>query len=81
MKKTISKHMSWLLSVVMMFGVFVICSISNIKVNAASDVVERAIDWAIGTANDNSHDIVNKIDGDLITIVLRLLLPHLRTLV
>ena len=54
-KKVFSKSMSWLLSVVMLVGVLTIFDSSNLKISAASDVVEKAIAWAVETANDNSH--------------------------
>ena len=44
--------MSVLLSLTIMLTVF---SLAQVTVNAASDVVERAISWAVAIANDNSH--------------------------
>ena len=59
-KKVFSKLISWILSLVMVLGVFAICYVDNLKVIAASDVVERAISWAIQTANDDSHGYSQK---------------------
>lgn len=50
--KKFKRIMSVLLSLTIMLTVF---SLAQVTVNAASDVVERAISWAVAIANDNSH--------------------------
>ncbi len=62
-KKVFSKSMAWLLSVMMIFGLFVIVpltataispsDVAQIAIDAAK--VEQAIQWAIDIANDDSH--------------------------
>ncbi len=52
MKKVFSKSLSWLLSVVMIFGIVVIAPITA---NAIDSKLEKAVQWAINIANDDSH--------------------------
>lgn len=57
MKKAFRKSLSWLLSVVMVFGVIATTSF-DLKADAAAEVIERALSWALGIANDDTHNYV-----------------------
>ena len=52
MKKAFIRSLSWVLSVMMIFGVIVIIPITA---NAIDSKLEKAVQWAINIANDDSH--------------------------
>ena len=54
MKKKKGKFLSIVLSFVLMFSSLVIPK-SEIKASAADEIIEKALQWAVDIANDNSH--------------------------
>ena len=61
MKNVMKKNISLGLCVICLFNMLFFTNTITKTVGAASDIIEKAIDWAIATANDNTHGYSQKV--------------------